>query len=43
MICKFEIPDGIGNVVSLPEKEKILSVEEEMKMYYADDETAEAS
>ena len=40
MICKFEIPEGIGNIVSLPEKEKILSVEEEMKMYYADDETA---
>lgn len=40
LICRFEVPEGVGNVVSLPEENKVLSIEEEMKMYYADDDTA---
>lgn len=40
LICRFEVPEGVGNVVSLPPEEKIQSSEEEMKMYYQNDETA---
>ena len=40
LICKFKIPDGTGNVVSLPKQAKSLSIEEEMYLYYKDDETA---
>lgn len=40
LICKHQIPDGIGNVVSLPNEEKILSIEEEMHLHYKDDDVA---
>ena len=40
LICRFEVPDGIGHVVSLPKTEKVLSIEQELHEYYADDETA---
>ena len=40
LICRFPVPEGTGNVVSLPQEEKVLSIEEEMHAYYADDETA---
>lgn len=33
LICRFNVPEGTGNVVSLPETEKVLSIEEEMKLY----------
>ena len=40
LICRFPVHEGTGNVVSLPQEEKVLSIEEEMHAYYADDETA---
>jgi len=40
LICRFDVPEGTGNVVSLPETEKALSIEQELQAYYADDETA---
>jgi len=40
LICKHEIPDDTGNIVALPDEEKILSIEEEMHLHYKDDETA---
>lgn len=40
LICRFEMPEGVGHIVSLPKEEKVLSIEQEMHSYYADDETA---
>lgn len=40
LICKFNIPEGVGNVVSLPKEERVLSIEQELHEYYADDEVA---
>lgn len=40
LICRFEVPEGTGNVVSLPNEEKVLSIEQELQMYYARDDTA---
>ena len=40
LICKFNVPEGVGNVVSLPKEERVLSIEQELHEYYADDEIA---
>ena len=40
LICRFDIPEGIGSVVSLPKPEKVLSIEQELREYYSDDEVA---
>ena len=40
LICKHKIPDGTGNVVSLPTNAKTVSIEAEMHLHYKDDEIA---
>ena len=40
LICKHKIPDGTGNVVSMPINVKTISIEAEMHLHYKDDEIA---
>ena len=40
LICKHTIPEGIGNVVALPQAERNVSIEDEMHLHYKDDEVA---
>ena len=40
LICKHKIPEGTGNIVSLPQEAKIVSIEDEMHLYYIEDEMA---
>jgi len=40
LICKYEIPEGKGNIVSMPKEAKVISIEEEMHLHYKEDETA---
>ena len=40
LICKHQMPNGIGNVVSLPENMKTVSIEEELKLHYKNDKIA---